>query len=139
MKATVETSMIGIMGVLIATIILFIWASREIFNFISQTFSKASAENVARQLSSLMTVSGTSYMSKITYVPTKQVSYSLQINSKLLKVSPYSKMLYGEKSSSTQPFATNFENYVIVDVNSFEITKKIVDGESKYEISAKKE
>ena len=139
MKGTVETSMIGILGVILATVILFVWASHEIFSFISQTFSEASAENVARQLSSFMTVSGASYMSRISYTPTKKVTYNIQIKSRVLNIAPNFNVPYAEKSSSTHTFATNFSDYSISDVNFFNITKRIVAGEEKYEFSAKKE
>ncbi|MEM3393665.1 MAG: hypothetical protein QXY79_01295 [Candidatus Methanomethylicia archaeon] len=139
MKAGAETSIIGIVVVMLTTVALFIWASKEIFNFITQIFSEASAFNVATQLSNLMTVSGSSYFSEIIYTPTKDITYNIQIKSRLLKIKPNFDVPYAEKSSSVQPFATNFSDYSFSNVNSFTIIKRIVGDEFEYELHAKKE
>jgi hypothetical protein len=131
-------SLIGIIVVILATVALFLWVSKEIFNFIINTFSQASGENVARQLSNFMTVSGASYACKITYIPTREATYNIQIKSRILKASPIFNVPYAEKTSGIHPFATNFTDYQIKDVNSFMIIKRMVSGEAKYEFSAKK-
>jgi len=147
MKASITISdfvaIIGIVGIvlLIVTQILPTTLSTVI-----NKFSSYSAENVARQLSNLITVSGSAtYKIDIDYAPTKDVVYQVSIDSRTIKVVPKFGVNYADKSSSTQSFAVDLHSGQYTDVNSFLIGKSIFTpqqighGESKYAFDATKQ
>jgi len=150
MKGSITISdTIGTIGI-IGLILLFITQIIPgMLSVIVEKFSSYSAENVARQLSNLITVSGSAtHKIEIVYgekaeVPsdyqkTEEVLYKIQIGSRTIKVIPKFKVNYAEKSSSTQYFAVNLPSEEYTDVNSFLIKKEILDGESTYAFYASK-
>jgi len=131
-----------IISVLFAIVVLFLFFSQifpRVVATITDTFSKASGENVARQLSGLITVSGAAtHEIKIDYIPTKQHTYNILIKDRTIKVTPIFKVAYAEKASSTQPFAVSLNDYEQDDVNHFTVEKNF-DGGLSYAFEAKKE
>jgi hypothetical protein len=141
MKGSITTT--DVVGVLGVTVLVMVFVSQifpTIFSTIIESFSKSSAENVARQLSNLITVSGSApYEVEIIYAPAKDVLYDIFIGSRAMGVMPKFKAAYAEKSSSIQPFAVNLPDSQHSDVNSFLIKKDFSNGESRYVFNAKKE
>jgi hypothetical protein len=136
---TIEDT-IGLLAVIIITILFFSQIFPTIFSFIIEQFSEASAENVARQLSNLITISGAApYKTEINYTPTNKFVYKASIQTKYLTIVPKFDVSYAEKSSSTQPFAVDLADHEFNDVNSFNVRKYLFEGESKYDIFASKE
>ena len=141
MKASITvTDMIGVLGVVVIVIVFVTQIFPTILSTIIESFSKSSAENVARQLSNLITVSGSApHRVEITYAPEKNILYDIFIGSRALGAVPKIKVAYAEKASSIQPFAVNLSDDEYVDVNSFLIKKDFFGGESTYAFYAKKE
>lgn len=151
MKGSITISdMIGIVGIIIAVMVFVTQIMPTLLSVIIDTFSKTSAENVARQLSNLITVSGAAphraeinYEMKAhllsSYKSSSEVLYQVSIKSKTIKVTPEFKVAYAEKSSSIQPFAVSLADKDFKDVNSFFIEKNFLNGESSYAFDAKKE
>lgn len=139
MKAAVSSDVIGIMLVVLTLFVFFAVVLPQLLSIITETFSKASAETVARQLSGLITASGASaYEIKIDYIPTKDVVYDVSVADRTIKIVPKFTVSYAEKASSTQSLGVNLNNYDQQSVNHF-IVKKNFDGESSYVFTAKKE
>lgn len=137
MATTAE--MIGIVLVILLLITIFTVILPKYLSTIVELFAKTSAENVARQLSALITTSAASpYEIKIDYIPSKDVTYKVSVFSRNLKIMPRFKVGYAEKGSSTQAFAINLANYEEENINHFHIEKKR-DGEIDYVFYAKRE
>lgn len=131
--------MIGIVLVTLLLIVTFTVVLSRYLSTIVELFAKTSAENVARQLSALITTSAISpYEIKIDYIPSKDVNYKIYVFNRNLKIVPRFEVGYAEKGSSTQSFAINLENYERENINHFHIEKE-KDGETKYVFYAKKE
>lgn len=141
MKASITISdMVGIFGVIVLVILFVTQIIPTLFSTLIQSFAESSAENVARQLSGLITVSGSApYQAQINYTPTSDAVYQIVIDSKTIKVVPKFQTSYEDKSSSTQSFAVNLPNSQSTGVNSFLIKKNFIDGESSYAFSATKQ
>jgi len=141
MKASISiTDTIGPLIIILIVILFFVQIIPNVFGVIIETFSKASAENVARQLSSLITVSGAAtYKAELNYTPTKEVVYHVLIASRSVKVTPKIKVSYADKSSNTQPFGVNLGDREYFDVNYFLVKKSFLDGASFYDLQAKKQ
>jgi hypothetical protein len=139
MKGAVTSEVVGF-ALITLTIITFLTVILpKYLSTLIELFSKTSAENVARQLAGLITVSGsTPYKINIEYFPSKDVSYTIEIKNRNIMVKPEFKISYTEKASSIQPFAVNLIEYGERNVNRFFINKRL-DGESSYEFKAKKE
>lgn len=138
MKAVVTSETVGLLLTAIVLIIFFSQVFLRIISLLVEKFSKASAENVARQLSGLITTSGASvYRVRIAYIPTREVSYRVTIHDRVLRVVPKLKVEYAEKASSTQPLAVELGSYEKSDVNYFIIEKNFA-GVSRYEFRAEK-
>jgi hypothetical protein len=139
MKGAITSEIIGFMLVILTLILFFTVALPKYLFTLLELFGRTSAENVARQLAGLITVSGSSpYKINIDYLPSKDVSYSFEIKNRNIIIKPEFKVSYAEKASSTQPFAVDLVDYGQENVNHFFISKKF-DGESSYEFKAKKE
>ena len=139
MKGATTSEIVGIMLVIAVTFAFFVLIFPNILSIIVEGFSKAAAENVARQLSGLITISGSSaYKIKIDYTPTKEHTYKIEIKSRTIKVSPEKLPRYAEKASSTQSFAVDLNEYKGNNINHFTIEKNF-EGESIYDFKAKKE
>ena len=138
MKALTNSDIIGI---ILATLVVFLFF-QQVFartvSIITDNFSKASAENIARQLSGLITVSGAAtYEIKIDYVPTTEHTYDIFVKDRTVKVTPIFTVNYAEKASSTQPFAVNLNDYEQNGVNHFAVEKNL-NGELRYVFEASK-
>jgi len=130
---------IGILGIILIVMLLVTQLMPIVGGIIIESFSRASAENVAKQLSSLITVSGAApYKAELNYTPTKDIVYKISISSRTIKVTPKFQVSYADKSSSTQPFGISLNDKQLVEVNSFFIKKNFVDGESIYAFDAEK-
>jgi hypothetical protein len=139
MKGAIASEMVGFILVVLTLITFFTIVLPKYLSTIIELFSKTSAENVARQLAGLITISGAaSYKINIEYLPSRDVSYSFKIKNRNIIIKPEFKVSYAEKASSTQPFAVDLVEYGQEGVNHFFINKKF-DGESSYEFKAKKE
>jgi len=138
-KGSVLGDVVGIMLVIVITFVVFTQAIPRIISTIGESVSKISAENVGRQLSGLITISGAAAREiRIDYIPTTDQTYNTGIKSRTIKVKPNFKMTYAENASSTQPFAIDLIDYDQNNVNHFIIQKKFY-GESVYVFGAKKE
>jgi len=139
MKAITTSDAIGIV---LGVFVLFLFFSQvfpKVYALITDNFSKASGENVARQLSGLITVSGAAtYKIKIDYTPTTEHTYNVLVKDRTVKVTPIFTVNYAEKASSTQPFAVVLNDYEQEKVNHFTVEKKF-DGVSTYDFGASKE
>jgi hypothetical protein len=146
MKASITISdFIGIIGIGLMVILFVTQIIPTALATVINKFSSYSAENVARQLSNLITVSGSAtYKIDIDYAPAKDVVYQVSIDSRTIKVVPKFGVNYADKSSSTQYFAVNLPSGQYTDVNSFLVGKSIFNpqqigyGESKYAFDATK-
>lgn len=138
MKGSITiTDTIGMLAMVILLVVFIAQIIPQILSVIIDNFSKTSGEHVARQLSNLITISGSAaYKAELNYIPSKDVVYKVFISSRTLKVTPKFTVAYADKSSSIQPFAVDLEDQDYVDVNSFIIRKEFVDGESEYGFSA---
>ena len=136
-------------GIAFAVFVLFLFFSQvfpRIISVITNNFSKASAENVARQLSGLITVSGAvTHEIKIDYTPTTDHTYNIFVKDRTVKVTPIFTVAYAEKASSTQPFAVDLNDYEQDGVNHFTVekssnfaTEKNLNGELRYVFEASK-
>lgn len=130
-------------GILMCILALFLFVTQifpKILEAIIDIFSKTSAEAVARHLAAFITVSGAStYKVTITYIPSKDVTYNTHASSRSVTVSPNYAVSYGEKSSSTQPYATPPDSFGPFDaVNTFIVTKTFSEEGSSYVVQAKK-
>lgn len=108
MKASITISdTIGILAIILITLFLVTQILPTVFSTIINQFSTYSAENVARQLSNLITISGSAtYKAEINYsakaqVPsgpgsTSEVLYKILIDSKTIKVVPKFEVNYAE-------------------------------------------
>lgn len=140
MKALVTSDVIGIMLVIISIFVFFTQVMPRMLSLIIDNFSRAAAENVARQLSGLITSSGASTgRIEINYIPTKSVEYKIIIIGRTVKIIPKFKAAYAEKASSTQPFAVALRDYEEENVNHFIVEKDFVGGLSNYVFKARKE
>ncbi|MHA1828277.1 MAG: hypothetical protein ACTSX6_06475 [Candidatus Heimdallarchaeaceae archaeon] len=141
MKAQLKiVDTIGILGTILMIILFFTQVFPKMLDLIVEAFSKTSSEAVARQLAAFMTISGASpHRITIKYVPTELVEYDVSGKDRVLSVYAKYKVPYVKKVSSSQPYATPFEDFEFKDVNSFTITKTFENGESHYSISAEKE
>lgn len=138
MKAISTSDTIGIVFAIFVVFLFFSKVFANTVSIITDNFSKASAENVARQLSGLITVSGAAtYEIKIDYVPTTEHTYNIFVKDKTVKVTPIFTVAYAEKASSTQPFAVNLNDYEQNDVNHF-VVEKNLNGEFRYVFEASK-
>jgi hypothetical protein len=139
MKGAITSEIVGFILVILTLITFFTVILPKYLSTIIELFSKTSAENVARQLAGLITISGAApYKIDIEYLPSRDVSYSFEIKNRNIIIKPEFKVSYAEKASSTQPFAVDLVEYGQEGVNHFFINKKF-DGESSYEFKAKKE
>lgn len=146
MKASITISdFIGPIGIVLIVILFVSQIIPTILSTVINKFSSYSAESVARQLSNLITVSGSAtYKIDINYAPTKDVVYQVSIDSRTIKVVPKFGVSYADKSSSTQDFAVDLPSGKYTDVNSFLVGKSIFNsqqigyGESKYAFDATK-
>ncbi len=140
MKGLTIADTIGIFGVILAIFLFFFQVFPKILETIIDLFSRTSAEAVARHLAAFITVSGAStHKIVITYTPAKEVSYNVEGINRIVKLNPIYTTRYGEKSSSTQPYATPPDNFGPFNgVNTFFITKTFSEEGSKYVITAKK-
>lgn len=140
MKASIAIAdTIGVIGVIGIVIFSLTQILPSLLDLIIQTFSKASAENVARQLSNLITVSGAgTHEVEINYMPLKSALYDVSIVSRTIKVVPKFTASYAEKASSTQKFAVGLSDRAFYEANSFLIKKGFSNGESTYEFNAEK-
>ena len=140
MKGMTIADTIGIFVTILSIFLFFTQIFPKIIETIIDLFSKTAAESVARQLAAFITVSGVStYKINITYTPTKKVTYNIQSDNRLVKVVPNYATSYGEKSSSSQPYATPPNSFgPFSDVNTFIITKTFSEEGSKYEVQTKK-
>jgi hypothetical protein len=139
MKAAVTSEIVGIMLVVLVEFVFFTQVVPRILSVIVESFSKASAENVARQVSGLITVSGAATREiKIDYIPTREHVYDVAVKTRTIKVVPKFTVPYAEKASSTQPFAVGLQDYEEENVNHF-IIEKNFDGASAHVFKAKKE
>jgi len=137
-QATI-TDTLGILIVIVITIMIITQILPSIFSVLIETFSRASAENVARQLASLITVSGTStYKIQIEYTPTKEVLYEVSSGARAIKIVPKYEVSYAEESSSMQPYAVDLSFNPYRDVNTFLINKEVIDDSSRYSFDARK-
>ena len=139
MKGAVLSDIVGVMLIIVAMFLTFTQIIPKIISTIGESFSRASGENVARQVSGLITVSGAApHEIQIDYIQTKEHTYNVEIISRTIKVTPNFKVPYAEKASSTQPFGIDLQDYKEDNVNHFIIQKKFY-GESTYVFEATKE
>jgi hypothetical protein len=139
MKAIATSDTIGIVLVIFVLFLFFSQVFPKLISVITDNFSKASGENVARQLSGLITVSGAAtYKIKIDYVPTTDHTYNIFMKDRTVKVTPIFTVNYAEKASSTQRFAVGLNDYEQEKVNHF-VVEKNFDGVSTYVFEAIKE
>lgn len=141
-QATI-TDTIGILSVILITVVAVTQMLPRILSVLIETFSRTSAENVARQLASLITISGAStYKIQIEYTPTKEVLYEVSSGTRTIKVVPKVvpkyEVSYAEESSSTQPYAVDLSFNPFRDVNTFSIKKEVIDDNSRYSFGARK-
>lgn len=129
MKAISTSDIIGIVFAILVMFIFFTQVFAKAVSIITDNFSKASAENVARQLSGLITVSGAATNEiKIDYVPTTEHTYDIFVKDRTVKVTPIFTVAYAEKASSTKPFAVNLNDYEQNGVNHFVVEKNLNGG-----------
>ena len=139
MKAAVTGNIVGIMLVIVVLFVFFTYEVPKIISVVMESFSKASGEGVARQVSGLITVSGAATREiDIDYIPTREHVYDVVVKMRTIKVTPKFTVPYAEKASSTQPFAVNLQDYEEDNVNHF-IIEKNFDGASIYVFRTKKE
>lgn len=139
MKAISSSDTIGIVFGIFVLFLFFSQVFPKVISVITDNFSEASGENVARQLSGLITVSGAAtYKIKIDYTPTTDHTYNILMEGRTVKVTPIFTVNYAEKASSTQPFAVDLNDYKQDGVNHF-VVEKNFDGESTYVFEASKE
>lgn len=140
MKGAVTSDIVGIMLIILTLIIFFTVMFPRFLSTIIELFGKTSAENVARQLSGLITVSGAApHEIRIEFLPSRDVTYSFSIKNRNIMVKPELKVEYAEKASSMQPFAIDLIEQEQKNVNHFFIEKNFEGGGSNYAFSAKKE
>lgn len=128
---------IFIISLITAVIISSIFPS--FYQSIASFLSLASAEVVADQLSSLISVSSSAptYI-EITYYPTNRITYNVfSLNRRLIVYPnynfPFMKNIWVERF-----YTVNLNNFEYYDVNKFLITKKRIAGNSTYSIDASK-
>jgi len=140
MKGLTIADTIGIFAVILAVFLFFTQIFPKILEIIIDLFSRTSAEVVARHLAAFITVSGAStHKIVITYTPAKEVNYNVYGSNRFVVLSPIYTTRYGEKSSSTQPYATPPDNFGPFNgVNTFIITKTFSEEGSSYVVQAKK-
>ena len=106
-----------------------------------QIVAESSSENVAIQLSSLMSAAGAvTGEIEINYIPStsNDVLYDVEIDSRGKEVEVTAKFIpiYIQKSSSEAKFCTNFSSQKFQDVNRLVIEKKEENGKFYYILSA---
>ncbi|MEM5854330.1 MAG: hypothetical protein QXG39_09270 [Candidatus Aenigmatarchaeota archaeon] len=121
----VASEMIGIALVIFSLITFFTVILPKYLSTIVELFAKTSAENVARQLSALITVSASSpYVIEIDYIPSREVTYKVSLFGRNLKIIPQFKVGYAEKGSSIQTFPIDLGSYESENVNHFHLEKR---------------
>ncbi|MEM2506776.1 MAG: hypothetical protein QXG39_03755 [Candidatus Aenigmatarchaeota archaeon] len=139
MKGTIVSDTIGVLAIIIMIFIFFFQIFPRILEIITDIFSKTSAEAVAKQLASFITVSGAAtYRIEISYIPSRTITYNIQTNNRMIKVNPNYKVTYGEKTSALHSYAVPIEDFSFRNVNFFKIEKIFEDGDSYYSIHAEK-
>ena len=104
-----------------------------------QIAAESSSDNVAIQLTSLMSGSGAvTGEIEINYVLSKDVLYDIEVDSNGKEVNVMAKFapIYIQKSSSEAKFCTNFSSQKFQDVNRLVIEKKEENGKFYYKVYA---
>ena len=136
-KGLAASDTIGILLTIFTTIFFLVYILPTLFSTIIETLSKSSPEDVARQVSNLISSSAIStFESEIEYSPRKDNEYKIEIFDRIVKVSIKSKLAYAEKTESKKPILIDLL-YKKEDVNTFIISKKF-EGVSKYAFEATK-
>jgi len=105
-----------------------------------QTVAEYSSENVAIQLSSLLSVSASApYKIFIGFKPSREVLYDVSSKGKTLTVEAKFKQPYIQRMPYESKFCTNFQDFSFSDVNEFLIEKSLAEnGKSDYKISVRR-
>jgi len=102
-----------------------------------QEVAESSSENVAIQLSSLMSAAGSAPDGiDIEYVPSEGVLYDVSASGRKIEVLAKFSPIYIQKMPFESKFCTNFTDFKFNDVNKFSIQKIKENGVSYYKISA---
>lgn len=127
---------LGTILIIFLTLVVVAAMLPKLLDMIAESFALTSAESVSRQLSNLITISGASTdQIKINYA-VENVKYDVSISTRVLTMTPKYNVQYAEAKQGIQPFAIPLPDSFYGDVNSFTITKKLVEGESQYDFGA---
>jgi len=130
------------LAIFIVTVITLLILSKLVSIALSQLYqiiAESSSQNVAIQLASLMSATG-SIMGRIEveYIPSNDISYDIEVDSmgKEIAVKAKFPQIYIQKITSEAKFCTSFDSQKIQDVNRFVIEKYEENGRVYYRLSA---
>lgn len=131
------------LAIFVVTVITILVLSRILSNTLSLIFeniAESSSQNVAIQLSSLMSAAGSTPSEiDIYYKPSENILYDVKIASRVVEVYAKFSQPFIKSEPFKSPFCTSFDDYNFKDVNRFYIKKFEKDRKSYYEIYARSE
>ena len=123
-------------AIFIVTIMTMLILSRLISTILDELYQRTaeySSENVAIQLSSLLSAAGAApYKIYINFQPSREILYDVSSNNKTLTVEAKFTQSYIQRMPYKSGFCTNFSDFSFSDVNEFLIEKSL--DENRYSI-----